>query len=57
MQVVHALDEIANPLRQATPATLPAKGILIPINFYPAFKSRTPWERRAPARHRAVSIG
>ena len=25
MQVVHALDEIANPLRQATPATHPAQ--------------------------------
>ena len=32
MQAVHALDEIANPLSQATLATLPAKGILIPIN-------------------------
>ncbi len=32
MQAVHPLDEIANPHSQATPATLPAKGILIPIN-------------------------
>lgn len=43
MQAVHALDEIANPLSQATLAPPQRMGIfLIPINFYTAFKSCTP---------------
>jgi len=57
MQAVHALDEVANPLSQATLATLPAKGILIPINSIQLSNSASPWERRAPARHSAVSTG
>ena len=58
MQAVHALDEIANPLSQATLATLPADGNISDTNqFLYSFQILYTRERRAQARYRAVSIG